>query len=66
MYGGSLEQIQECVAGVQVDGSSWKLEEKKKLMQAVKLYGRDFKLVSEYVGTRDTQQCQIKYDMLRN
>ncbi len=55
MYGGSLEQIQECAAGALVNGSIWKLDEKKKLIDAVKLYGRDFKRVSEHVGTRDTQ-----------
>ena len=48
----------------------WREQESAKFIKAVEKYGKDWKKVADYVGTRDYKQvqhyCRVKHNRLKN
>ncbi|KAE8717969.1 Serine carboxypeptidase-like 27 isoform 1 [Hibiscus syriacus] len=49
----------------EMDSAHWTDEEKTIFIQAVSSYGKDFEMISRYVGTRSNDQCKIFFSKVR-
>ncbi|TYI07766.1 hypothetical protein ES332_A10G248100v1 [Gossypium tomentosum] len=49
----------------EMDSSHWTDEEKSAFLQAVSSYGKDFDMISRYVGTRSRDQCKVFFSKAR-
>lgn len=49
----------------EMDASDWTDDEKSAFMQAVSSYGKDFALISRFVGTRSVDQCRVFFSKAR-
>ncbi|KAF8021896.1 hypothetical protein BT93_G2129 [Corymbia citriodora subsp. variegata] len=49
----------------EMDASDWTDEEKSAFMQAVSSYGKDFTMISRFVGTRSVDQCRVFFSKAR-
>lgn len=49
----------------EMDPSDWTDEEKSIFIQAVSSYGKDFKMISQCVRTRSTDQCKVFFSKAR-
>lgn len=49
----------------EMDASDWTDREKSAFMRAVSSYGKDFALISRFVGTRSVDQCRVFFSKAR-
>ncbi|KAK8999366.1 hypothetical protein V6N11_070536 [Hibiscus sabdariffa] len=49
----------------EMDSAHWTDEEKSIFIQAVSSYGKDFEMISRYVGTRSSDQCKVFFSKAR-
>ncbi|KAK8671640.1 hypothetical protein V6N13_038230 [Hibiscus sabdariffa] len=49
----------------EMDSAHWTDEEKSIFIQAVSSYGKDFEMISHYVGTRSSDQCKVFFSKTR-
>ncbi|GMI87010.1 POWERDRESS [Hibiscus trionum] len=49
----------------EMDSAHWTDEEKSIFIQAVSSYGKDFEMISRYVGTRSRDQCKVFFSKAR-
>ncbi|XP_030451186.1 uncharacterized protein LOC115673224 [Syzygium oleosum] len=63
-----MENVEETCSGEssgEMDASDWTDEEKSAFMQSVSSYGKDFVLISRFVGTRSVDQCRLFFSKAR-
>ncbi|KAK9063012.1 hypothetical protein SSX86_016882 [Deinandra increscens subsp. villosa] len=51
--------------GEEINSSIWTDEERSSFVKALRLYGKDFSMISRFMGTRSSDQCKLFFSKAR-